>query len=103
MIQSVTPTAAMWLVGGMVIAAGTALIVGLLTPMAAGIAALINMALEFTAVFKNSNPLCVRLGMMEAVAVTMALAIMGAGAYSVDAYLFGRREIIIPDIPGSSK
>ena len=30
----------------------------------------------------------------------LALALLGPGAHSIDAYLFGRREIIIPhDIP----
>jgi hypothetical protein len=29
----------------------------------------------------------------------VALAVLGPGAYSVDAYLFGRREIIISNLP----
>ena len=36
------------------------------------------------------------LGLMFGLAILLALAILGPGAYSIDARLFGRREIIIP-------
>jgi hypothetical protein len=29
----------------------------------------------------------------------LALAMLGPGAHSIDAWLFGRREIVIPDVP----
>jgi hypothetical protein len=29
----------------------------------------------------------------------MALAMLGPGAHSIDAWLFGRREIVIADVP----
>jgi hypothetical protein len=35
------------------------------------------------------------------IAITAALALLGPGAFSVDARLFGRREIMIPRNPGS--
>ena len=39
-----------------------------------------------------------RLGFIFGLAILLALAILGPGAYSIDARLFGRREIIIPPI-----
>jgi hypothetical protein len=37
-----------------------------------------------------------------ATAVIVSIGCLGPGAYSVDARLFGRREIIIPDLRGTS-
>jgi hypothetical protein len=35
--------------------------------------------------------------------ISIALVCLGPGAFSLDARLFGRREIIIPDSASSSK
>ncbi len=60
------------------IAAGGLLAIGFLTPLAAGLSVAI-------------------LGFSDARwLVSLALALLGPGAFSLDARLFGRREIIIP-------
>jgi uncharacterized membrane protein YphA (DoxX/SURF4 family) len=81
------------------ILAGGLLLVGFLT-MFAGIGG--GMVAMLTA-FKVL-PICAsggfdsRLGLIFGLAILLALAILGPGAYSIDARLFGRREIIIPPV-----
>lgn len=77
--------------------------IGFLTPFVSITAAFASMAFAFTAFPKVSNSLLTELGTIDAAIVAVALAILGAGAFSLDAYLFGRREIIIPDISRASK
>ena len=91
------------MVGALVVIIGALLVIGFLTPIASIAAALASTYSTFTEISKASNPLSIRLGIVDAVIVTVALAILGAGAFSLDAYLFGRREIIIPDISRSLK
>ena len=100
---SVAPTIEVWLVGALVILIGASLVIGFLTPIASIAAALVCIFLNFPAISKVSNPLNTGLGIVDPVFITVALAILGAGAFSLDAYLFGRREIIIPDISSPSK
>jgi uncharacterized membrane protein YphA (DoxX/SURF4 family) len=79
---------------------GTTLIVGFLTPVA-GIAAVIY-AMATAIARPPGAALDVGTGAIELfnlVAVSLAITFLGAGAFSVDSYLFGRREIVIP--PGS--
>lgn len=62
------------------IATGVLFVLGLLTPITATVTAI--AALGF--------------GLYQGSAVVASLALLGPGAFSVDARLFGRREIIIP-------
>jgi uncharacterized membrane protein YphA (DoxX/SURF4 family) len=86
------------------IASGVLLLIGYLTPLAGAVAALtgIGSALSW---FPASNPNLFDTRFSAALAIVMALAIMclGPGAFSLDARLFGRREIIIPSGPPSPK
>jgi uncharacterized membrane protein YphA (DoxX/SURF4 family) len=100
---AVTPTTGVWLVGALVIVIGLLLAIGFLTPIASIAAAITSIVFDLKTISKTSNPLNVGLGIVDAVIVTLALAILGAGAFSLDSYLFGRREIIIPDISSPSK
>jgi uncharacterized membrane protein YphA (DoxX/SURF4 family) len=78
-----------------VLAAGL-LLAGFLTPIAAGVAALEAIGV-WTAVlppypdFPHSRLLAAFLTVLQS-----AVALLGPGAFSVDARLFGLREIIIP-------
>jgi uncharacterized membrane protein YphA (DoxX/SURF4 family) len=93
---------ASWLIGLSALIAGCMLLVGFLTPLAGFIVALdvvgISMAVRPgpTAVVFDSLPAFIY-------ALTILLAIIGAGPgrFSVDARVFGRREIMIP-LPNSS-
>jgi hypothetical protein len=75
-----------WVVSGLLVVA-LALLVGLYTRVAAAICAILALA----AVSRNGGTLSWLLGLQALSAA--ALAILGAGAYSIDARLFGRRVI----------
>ena len=91
-----------WLVGLSGLAAGCLLLAGFLTPLAGVVVALdvigisISDLPSITAGVFDSRPALI-------FGLTMVLAIIGAGPgrFSVDARVFGRREIIIP-LPHSS-
>ncbi len=80
-------------------AAGAALLAGFLTPIAAIIA-----GPGAAGVCLSLLPVCTRnmfdssLPILLAATILVAILLLGPGAFSVDARLFGRREIIIPPI-----
>jgi uncharacterized membrane protein YphA (DoxX/SURF4 family) len=93
-----------WIVYLVEITAGLFLVVGFLTPIASIFAAAGNAILAFTVFSAVSASLIdVKLKTLDAIMVAMAIAFLGPGAFSLDAYFFGRREIIIPDATGPSK
>jgi uncharacterized membrane protein YphA (DoxX/SURF4 family) len=91
-----------WAVGVLATASGLALVVGFLTPIA-GVAA--GVAGSGAALWwpppGAPQALDGTLAAILVVAVAVALALLGPGALSLDARLFGRREIVIP--PGSGR
>lgn len=64
------------------------LLIGVLTPIAAVIIGLGALA---DAIFFDSN-----YTVFVVMILAVAIALLGPGAYSIDARLFGRREILIP-------
>jgi len=76
---------------------GTMLAVGVLTPLA-GLLAAITSVLGGSPWLALSSSTLVDdwVGRAFFVIVSLAIALLGPGAFSLDAYLFGRREIVIP-------
>jgi uncharacterized membrane protein YphA (DoxX/SURF4 family) len=70
--------------------AGVLLIAGLWTPISAGVAAL----LEFWIAIRMGDA---RSAHFFAAAIAVSLTVLGPGAWSIDARLFGRRRISIDD------
>jgi uncharacterized membrane protein YphA (DoxX/SURF4 family) len=95
-------TPASWVVGLSALGSGCMLLIGFLTPLAGVIVALDVVGIPMsvlpvtTSVVFDSRPALI-------FGLTILLAIIGAGPgrFSVDARVFGRREIIIP-LPHSS-
>ena len=88
---------AAWLSGLVALAAGSFLLVGFLTPIAALIAAAGALAVGLSLLPACSpNFLDSRSAFVLAFTILIAIAGLGPGAFSVDARIFGRREIIIP-------
>jgi uncharacterized membrane protein YphA (DoxX/SURF4 family) len=92
------PAAASFVLGLLAVLSGIGLIAGFLTPAAAttvSISTLIIAATwtppSFLAGLAVNRPTAA-LVIVDAI----ALALLGPGAHSIDAWLFGRREIIIP-------
>jgi hypothetical protein len=79
------------------LAIGALLLAGFLTPIAGFLSVLSRMmdgirglSVAFPG---NSNPMILYLVLLL---ISAAVVLLGPGAFSVDAHLFGRREIIIP-------
>jgi uncharacterized membrane protein YphA (DoxX/SURF4 family) len=86
--------------GLLLIACGALLLVGLLTPFACIVVVLCGVGVPLSG-FQATAPHLFAAGssLLLEVVMTVALVLTGPGAYSLDARLFGRREIIIPHPP----
>jgi uncharacterized membrane protein YphA (DoxX/SURF4 family) len=91
-----------WGLGPLALAAGAALLIGILTPVAAALAALAGSMVALSRLppaipnVLGGTPAVILVALMA-----VAVALLGPGAYSLDARLFGRREIVIP--PASTR
>ena len=87
-IRSGSPDLLDWLVVTFVVVSGGCLLVGFLTPIVAVVVGV--SAISFVIPTLPFNHTAV-----DVIILATALALLGPGAFSVDARLFGRREILI--------
>src|SRR5262249_24707266 len=93
------------IIGVLAITSGSSLFIGFLTPVVcviAGLAASLLAILAFPPL-NSPNPFEAALPTVLLVAMAAAIVFLGPGALSLDARLFGRREIIIPRSPRSQQ
>ena len=76
------------------VGAGILLLVGLWTPVAGGLAAIVKVLIAFSRYFSHSADPWIPI--IQAV-LGAALAMVGPGAWSIDARLFGRKRIDISE------
>ncbi len=82
-------------VGLLAVSSGASLLIGFLTPGAGAVAGLTIFAIAVSWLpVPPAGPLLDRVGALCVAAVAAALVLLGPGALSLDARLFGRREII---------
>ena len=86
-----------WVVTALVLIIASCLLVGFMTPVAAIVIGLGAIALATSHVFETNQTL------LNVIVLTIAIALLGPGAFSIDARMFGRREILIPNTPRYSK
>jgi uncharacterized membrane protein YphA (DoxX/SURF4 family) len=88
-----------WLLALLALGIGASFVLGFLTQLVAGVSALACAAVYFwhpawASSFQN-------LPSLDAIGVALAIALLGPGALSLDAYFFGRRKIVIPPVATS--
>jgi uncharacterized membrane protein YphA (DoxX/SURF4 family) len=87
-----------WAVGSLAIAVGAAIFVGVLTPVASAAATVGYLIAGVSpSLMTEANNHISALTAFNLAAISGALVLLGPGAFSLDARLFGRREIIIPE------
>jgi hypothetical protein len=79
---------------------GIALLFGILTPVAGALAALSHVSNCVSWLLASGAPGGVASAADLAIMSTVVV-LLGPGGFSLDAYFFGRREIIIPEAPRS--
>jgi putative oxidoreductase len=85
-------TAALQVIGA---GAGLLLLVGLWTPVVGALAGIVKVWIAFSCILSHSGDPWIAI--MQAV-LGAALAMVGPGAWSIDARLFGRKHIDIADL-----
>ena len=98
------PTWETWSVGAVAVLTGALILIGLTTPLAGALAALVSAA-SAASWLPSPTPNALGAGVSGGllIVVTAAIALLGPGAISIDAALFGRREITIPDLPDAAR
>jgi putative oxidoreductase len=86
------PTAVLQFIG---IGAGILFLVGLWTPVAGALAAIVNVSIAFSRYFSHSGDPWIPI--LQAV-LSAVVAMVGPGAWSIDARLFGRKRIDMPEL-----
>jgi uncharacterized membrane protein YphA (DoxX/SURF4 family) len=78
---------------------GVCLLIGFLTPILSLLACLEGLGIVFSwGPLQLMSPFESKLALVPIIAIAGAIALLGPGAFSVDARLFGWKEIVIPPV-----
>jgi hypothetical protein len=96
LIESQTSNNGMWAPGLLALVISISFILGFLTPLTGSVSALAGIAIRLLHP-EWSSPMTSLLGVSPLVMV-IAITLLGPGAFSLDAYFFGHRKIIVPRV-----
>jgi uncharacterized membrane protein YphA (DoxX/SURF4 family) len=96
LIEPQTSDHGMWAPGLLAFVIGISFMLGFLTPLAGSLSALAGLAIHSLHP-EWSAPMTGLLGVSQ-LAMVVAITLLGPGAFSLDAYFFGRRKIIVPRV-----
>jgi len=88
-------------IAGLAITSGAAVLIGVLTPFT-GVVLSLSIPL-FWLPSPAAGLFLDKIAALLIMADAIAIALLGPGACSVDAFIFGRREVLIPHEPPSSQ
>jgi uncharacterized membrane protein YphA (DoxX/SURF4 family) len=100
MVHGAELSVAGWALAALAVLSGLGLVAGFLTPGAAAGVTVSTLAIAATSAAVDVTLAGHWRGAGLVAADALALAMLGPGALSIDAWLFGRREIVIPDTRG---
>jgi len=93
------PGVLIWIVAALAVVTGLAVLAGFATPVSGIVAGLTTCTIVTALAPPGASGLIHRLAALILTVDAAALALLGPGALSMDARLFGRREIIISSDP----
>ena len=96
-VQMPSPSLMACCLAALMFTVGAFLLAGLMTHLAALVVALGEIGITLSRISLPSQDLFYgSLAMISLIVVSIAIAMLGPGAFSLDAWMFGRREITIP-------
>lgn len=96
-VQSPNPGLATWSAATLTFTGGSFLVAGLMTPLVSPLVAMGGVAIALSWIPLAAHDLFDSyLAIINLIVVSIAIALIGPGAFSLDARMFGRREITIP-------
>jgi uncharacterized membrane protein YphA (DoxX/SURF4 family) len=94
----------MLLIAALSFISGAFILAGLMTPLVAGFVSLGGLAIALSWIpIPTQNLFNSNLVIIDLIVLALAIAFLGPGAFSLDARMFGRREIRIPSNPHVSR
>jgi uncharacterized membrane protein YphA (DoxX/SURF4 family) len=94
LIEQQTSNNGMWAPGLLALVIGISFILGFLTPLVGSLSALAGIAIRW--LHPEWSASMTGLLSVSRLVMVVAITLLGPGAFSLDAYFFGRRKIIVP-------